>query len=232
MPAEEKGGSDLLGWTAATAAPQIDVALRHPKVKLVANALGTPPADVIERIHDSGRLMAALCGATKHALAQKKAGVDILIAQGHEGGGHCGEIGSMVLWPEVIDAVAPIPVLAAGGIGTRQADRGGARDGRAGRVDGIDLADRAGSRHDSRAARSVLRGDQRRHRALAIVHRQAGADAAQRLDAGVGSARRAQAAADADAISRGRAGRGTRAPLRGEGESCWASIRSGKSSAA
>jgi NAD(P)H-dependent flavin oxidoreductase YrpB (nitropropane dioxygenase family) len=62
--------------------------------------------------------MAALCGATRHALAQKKAGVDILIAQGHEGGGHCGEIGSVVLWPEVIDAVAPIPVLAAGGIGT------------------------------------------------------------------------------------------------------------------
>src|SRR5271170_2828495 len=118
LPAEEKGGIDLLGWTAATAAPQIDVALRHPKVKLIANALGTPPADVIERVHDSGRLMAALCGATKHALAQKKAGVDILIAQGHEGGGHCGEIGSMVLWPEVIDAVAPTPVLAAGGIGT------------------------------------------------------------------------------------------------------------------
>ena len=118
LPAEEKGGSDLLGWTAATAAPQIDVALRHPKVKLIANALGTPPPDVIERVHDSGRLMAALCGATKHALAQKKAGVDILIAQGHEGGGHCGEIGSMVLWPEVVDAVAPIPVLAAGGIGT------------------------------------------------------------------------------------------------------------------
>ncbi|MGC2302952.1 nitronate monooxygenase [Candidatus Binatus sp.] len=118
LPPEEKGGSDLLGWTAATAAPQIDVALRHPKVKLVANALGTPPADVIDRIHDSGRLMAALCGATKHALAQKKAGVDVLIAQGHEGGGHCGEIGSVVLWPEVIDAVAPLPVLAAGGIGT------------------------------------------------------------------------------------------------------------------
>src|SRR6202162_3781406 len=56
LPQEEKGGSDLLGWTAATAAPQVEVALRHPKVKLVANALGTPPADVIERVHDSGRL--------------------------------------------------------------------------------------------------------------------------------------------------------------------------------
>src|SRR5271170_38731 len=162
LPAEEKGGSDLLGWTAATAAPQIDVALRHPKVKLIANALGTPPADVIERVHDSGRLMAALCGATKHALAQKKAGVDILIAQGHEGGGHCGEIGSVVLWPEVVDAVAPLPVLAAGG---------------------IDLAHRAGSGVDARAARRVLSRDQRGHRAIAIVHGQASAHAAQRLDA-------------------------------------------------
>jgi NAD(P)H-dependent flavin oxidoreductase YrpB (nitropropane dioxygenase family) len=45
------------------------------------------------------------------------AGVDVVIAQGSEGGGHTGEIGSVVLWPEVIDAVAPVPVLAAGGIG-------------------------------------------------------------------------------------------------------------------
>jgi NAD(P)H-dependent flavin oxidoreductase YrpB (nitropropane dioxygenase family) len=73
---------------------------------------------VVERIHRSGRLVAALCGSAKHALSHKKAGVDMVIAQGHEGGGHTGEIGSVVLWPEVIDAVAPMPVLAAGGIGT------------------------------------------------------------------------------------------------------------------
>jgi len=118
IPVGEHAVNELLGWTAATATPQVEVALTHPKVRLLANALGTPPAEVIEQIHASGRLVAALCGAGKQALSHKNAGVDIIIAQGTEGGGHTGEIGSMVLWPEVIDAVAPTPVLAAGGIGT------------------------------------------------------------------------------------------------------------------
>jgi NAD(P)H-dependent flavin oxidoreductase YrpB (nitropropane dioxygenase family) len=109
---------ELLGWTAATAGPQVETALAHEKVKLIANALGTPPADVIAEIQASGRLVGALCGSVKHALSHKEAGCDFIIAQGYEGGGHTGEIGSVVLWPEVIDAVAPLPVLAAGGIGT------------------------------------------------------------------------------------------------------------------
>ena len=109
---------ELLGWTAATANPQIDVILAHPKVTLVANALGTPPEDVIERVHQSGRLMAALAGSVKHARNHRDAGVDIIVCQGSEGGGHTGDVGSIVLWPEVIDAVAPTPVLAAGGIGS------------------------------------------------------------------------------------------------------------------
>ncbi len=117
LPAGESV-NQLLGWTAATATPQVEMALKHSKVKLIANALGTPPADVIEEIHGAGRLVAALCGSAKHALSHKAAGIDIIIAQGYEGGGHTGEIGSVVLWPEVIDAVAPTPVLAAGGIGT------------------------------------------------------------------------------------------------------------------
>jgi NAD(P)H-dependent flavin oxidoreductase YrpB (nitropropane dioxygenase family) len=118
LPEGERGANQLLGWTAATATPQVEVALKHEKVRLIANALGTPPADVIDEIHGSGRIVAALCGSAKHALSHKAAGVDIIIAQGYEGGGHTGEIGSVVLWPEVIDAVAPTPVLAAGGIGT------------------------------------------------------------------------------------------------------------------
>ena len=117
---ELEGGPrrELLGWTAATAAPLVEVILRHPKVKLVANALGTPPDDVIAQVHDHGMLMAALAGSVKHALHHKAAGVDIVICQGSEGGGHTGDVGSIVLWPEVIDAVAPLPVLAAGGIGS------------------------------------------------------------------------------------------------------------------
>lgn len=110
----------LLGWTEATATPQVDIALRHPKMTLIANALGTPPADMIERIHAAGRKVAALCGSPYQARKHADAGVDIIIAQGGEGGGHCGEVGSIVLWPQVVKEVAPVPVLAAGGIGSGQ----------------------------------------------------------------------------------------------------------------
>ena len=102
----------------ATATPQLDVALRHEKVTLIANALGTPPAEVVQRVQQSGRVVGALCGKVHQALQHKEAGLDFIIAQGTEGGGHTGEIGSLVLWPQIIQAVTPLPVLAAGGIGT------------------------------------------------------------------------------------------------------------------
>jgi len=114
---EGEHARQLLGWTQQTAIPQLEAALSHPKVRVIANALGTPPTDVVKEIQDSGRLVGALCGSVRHALAHRDAGVDFVIAQGSEGGGHTGEIGSLVLWPQVIDAVAPLPVLAAGGIG-------------------------------------------------------------------------------------------------------------------
>ena len=107
----------LLGWTEATAGPQIEEALKRKNVKLIANALGTPPADIIKKIQDKGILIGALCGKIKQAKAHKEAGLDFIIAQGGEGGGHTGEIGSIVLWPQIIDAVGDLPVLAAGGIG-------------------------------------------------------------------------------------------------------------------
>src|SRR3954451_7750109 len=107
----------LLGWTEATATPQVEIALRHPKMTLIANALGTPPPDMIAHIHASGRKVAALCGSPSQARKHADAGVDIVIAQGGEGGGHCGEVGSIVLWPQVVKEIAPVPVLAAGGIG-------------------------------------------------------------------------------------------------------------------
>jgi NAD(P)H-dependent flavin oxidoreductase YrpB (nitropropane dioxygenase family) len=121
VPVDEGTDDDslqLLGWTEATATPQVDVALQHPKMTLIANALGTPPADMIEHIHASGRKVAALCGSAYQARKHADAGVDIIIAQGGEAGGHCGEVGSIVLWPEVVKEVAPVPVLAAGGIGS------------------------------------------------------------------------------------------------------------------
>jgi NAD(P)H-dependent flavin oxidoreductase YrpB (nitropropane dioxygenase family) len=93
----------------------VDIALSYP-VKLVVNALGVPPAYIIERAHQQGVRVGALVGAVKHALHQKKAGVDLIIAQGFEAGGHTGEIASMVLTPQVVDAVAPTPVVTAGGV--------------------------------------------------------------------------------------------------------------------
>nr|MDQ3294407.1 nitronate monooxygenase family protein [Actinomycetota bacterium] len=117
-PPEEENSLQLLGWTEATATPQLEVALNHDKVRLIANALGTPPPDIINHIHDRGLKVAALCGSPYQARKHVDAGVDIVIAQGGEGGGHCGEVGSIVLWPQVVKEVAPTPVLAAGGIGS------------------------------------------------------------------------------------------------------------------
>ena len=108
----------LLGWTEATATPQVEIALRHPKMTLIANALGTPPKEIIDLIHAEGRKVAALCGSPYQARKHADAGVDVIIAQGGEGGGHCGDVGSIVLWPQVVKEVAPVPVLAAGGIGS------------------------------------------------------------------------------------------------------------------
>src|SRR5260370_24728441 len=96
------------------------VAFRHP-IKLIASALGTPPAFMIDAARAAGVPIAALVGAREHAIKQVNAGVDILVAAGTEAGGHCGEVTTMVLVPEVIEAIRPIrevPVLAAGRIGT------------------------------------------------------------------------------------------------------------------
>ncbi|MFI6432661.1 NAD(P)H-dependent flavin oxidoreductase [Rhodococcus oryzae] len=107
-----------LGWLHSVARAQVDVALRH-RPALIANALGSPPKDVIDEAHEHGVPVAALAGAVGHALSHVANGVDIVIAQGYEAGGHTGEIASMVLVPEIVDAVGDsATVLAAGGIGS------------------------------------------------------------------------------------------------------------------
>lgn len=98
----------------------LDVSFRHP-IRLIANALGVPPGFMIERAKAESVPVAALVGAKEHAIKQVQAGVDVLVAQGTEAGGHCGEVTTMVLVPEVIEAireVRDVPVLAAGGIVT------------------------------------------------------------------------------------------------------------------
>lgn len=98
----------------------LEAAFEHP-IRLIANALGVPPPAMIEMGRKHGVPVAALVGAKEHALRQVAAGVDILVVQGTEAGGHCGEVSTMVLVPEVLKAIKPIrdvPVLAAGGIMT------------------------------------------------------------------------------------------------------------------
>jgi len=98
----------------------MDVAFRHP-IRLIVNALGIAPESMIDRARRHGVPVGALVGAKEHAIRQVNAGVDLIVAQGGEAGGHCGEVSTLVLVPEVIRAIAPIrkvPVLAAGGIMT------------------------------------------------------------------------------------------------------------------
>lgn len=98
----------------------LEVSFRHP-IKLIANALGVPPQEMLDLGHRHGVPVAALVGAPEHAVRQVQAGVDIIVAQGGEAGGHTGEVATMVLIPQVIRAIKPIrnvPVLAAGGIMT------------------------------------------------------------------------------------------------------------------
>jgi NAD(P)H-dependent flavin oxidoreductase YrpB (nitropropane dioxygenase family) len=117
LPDDAETADGVLGWLHSVARAQVEVALTHP-ARLIANALGSPPADVIASAHERGMLVAALAGTAEHARRQVASGVDIVVAQGYEAGGHTGEIGSMVLIPEVVDAVQTrATVLAAGGIG-------------------------------------------------------------------------------------------------------------------
>src|SRR4051794_22077361 len=116
---EGEGREGVLGWLHSVARSHVEIALRgNHRPVLIANALGSPPVDVIEQAHDAGVKAAALAGAAKHALSHVKNGVDIIVAQGYEAGGHTGEIASMVLTPEIAAAVGDVPVLGAGGIGT------------------------------------------------------------------------------------------------------------------
>ena len=96
---------------------QVEVTLSHDNVNMVVNALGPPPKYVVDQCHERGILVGGLVGSRQHAERQLAIGTDVIIAQGTEAGGHCGEIATMVLLPQVVDAVGPdVPVLAAGGI--------------------------------------------------------------------------------------------------------------------
>jgi NAD(P)H-dependent flavin oxidoreductase YrpB (nitropropane dioxygenase family) len=97
---------------------QMEVTISHEGVRMIVNALGPPPKYLVDQAHTHDLLVGALVGSRQHAERQLAIGVDVIVAQGTEAGGHCGEISTMVLVPQVVDAVGPdTPVLAAGGIG-------------------------------------------------------------------------------------------------------------------
>ena len=115
LPPDSKVPGDLMTVEHKRVELLMEIALAHP-IRLIANALGPPPPEMIEAGHAKGVPVAALAGTREHAERNVQVGADIIVAQGYEAGGHTGEIATMVLVPEVVDAVSPVPVLAAGGI--------------------------------------------------------------------------------------------------------------------
>jgi NAD(P)H-dependent flavin oxidoreductase YrpB (nitropropane dioxygenase family) len=95
----EASGWRITGWMEQVARSQLDVAFDYP-IRLLANALGSPPADVVARAHEHDVLVAALAGSARHAVKHKDAGIDIVVAQGYEAGGHTG------CWPPAASAAA------------------------------------------------------------------------------------------------------------------------------
>jgi len=105
---------------ASGASLQLDTAFKHP-IRLVVNALGVPPPFMLDGARQRGILVGALAGSKQHAIKHAELGLDVVIAAGGEAGGHCGEIATMVLVPEIVHALKPYPevaVLGAGGIVT------------------------------------------------------------------------------------------------------------------
>jgi len=117
LPEHLRAPAGSLSVSPQAAGTLLDVAFGHP-IRLFASALGPPPPDVVRQAKGRGVTVAALVGTAEHARRQQAAGVDLIVAQGTEAGGHTGTISTMVLVPEVVRAVSPTPVLAAGGIVT------------------------------------------------------------------------------------------------------------------
>lgn len=112
--ADEVRSTQRIGNSAAER-QLVDVVLGH-RPRLLVNALGPMPKEIVDRAHEGGLLAGGLVGSPAHAQRQRANGVDVIIAQGTEAAGHTGRISTMVLVPQVVDAVHPAPVLAAGGI--------------------------------------------------------------------------------------------------------------------
>jgi enoyl-[acyl-carrier protein] reductase II len=106
-------GVDLLTAVPESLTRSVDVIIEGGASAFIAG-LGVP-ASILKTLHDAGLLVMSMCGTVRHAVKAAEAGVDVVIAQGTEGGGHTGKVAGMALIPQVVDAV-DIPVVAAGSI--------------------------------------------------------------------------------------------------------------------
>ena len=192
-------GAGVLGWTEATGAPQIEIALAHP-IALLASALGPPPKSAIDQAHEQGVKVAALIGRVEQARRDVQQGVDIIIAQGYEAGGHTGEVATMVLVPDVVDAIAPVPVLAAGGIGSGRQMAAAMALGADGVWTGSIWLTTIENDYGGVVTEKLLAATSTDTVRSRVPHRQAGPTAAHRVDRGVGGTRVAGHAADAVAV--------------------------------
>ena len=203
-----RGGDDVMGFSHESGHRLLDMVWAHPKVRLVANALGPAPDFLVTEAHERGVLVAGLVGTVVHAERQQAAGVDLVIAQGSEAGGHTGEIGTMVLVP----AGRRCRVADAGAGGRwhrrRSPDRRRPRPRRRGCLVRVGVADDGGGRDPPGRQGEVPRRHVGRHAALAVEDRQARPPAALGVDRRVvrpGQPRAARHAAADAARRRGRA---------------------------
>ncbi len=108
-------GVDLLAALPDSLTRGVDLVIEGGASLFVAG-LGVP-RDIIGQLHESGVLVASMCGKVRHAVSAVESGVDFVIVQGTEAGGHTGLIATMPLVPQIVDAVGDrVPVVAAGGI--------------------------------------------------------------------------------------------------------------------
>ena len=141
------GGNFVIAWDQHE---RIDDALRAG-LRIVSLSFGDP-AGYVEQVHDAGGLVLHSVGSAEEAKRAVAAGVDVVVAQGWEAGGHVwGRVATLPLVPAVVDAVAPVPVLAAGGIGDA---RGVAAVLALGAPGGVGR-DEVPARHGGSAARGV-----------------------------------------------------------------------------
>ena len=217
LPADAETGRDLLSWNDTEARQQVEISLERPDVKLIVNALGPPPADVVQQAHEAGVKVAALVGRKDHAMKQLANGVDIIVAQGTEAGGHSGEIATMVLVPEVVEAVGDHPVLAAGGIGNGRQVAASLALGAQGVWTGSMWLNTVECGQPDVMLKKFDEGHLVGRRALAGLHRQAGPSAAHRVDRGLGQPGQPGPAGDAAAVHAQRRGAGPDPPVRQRG---------------